>query len=190
MPENRVSVEDESRHRWDIRADGRAVTSVIPDGYLFYFHTIHDAPGVVAANNFMSVFNPIGSGKTVVFFQAEMASYATGASTTAVSLTATRITAASGGSLIAPADVSRFVTAWADPVAEVRVSNPTVTTSGLALNAWPPPMTTGALNGSTPYTSPPPGEGFVCAPGQGIVFSTASGNTSQMWKINTIWAEV
>lgn len=173
-----------------VHADGSFLTTSVPEAYKFYFHTIFDAPGVVAANNFLSVFNPSGSGKNVIFFQAEIASYANGATAVGVSMTASRITAASGGTAIAAADVNRFVTAWNDPVAVVRVSNPTVTTAGLPLNAWVPPLAVGVGSGSTAYTATPPGAGFVCLPGQGIVFSTASGDTDQAWKINTIWAEV
>lgn len=173
-----------------VHADGSFLTTPVPEAYRFYFHTIYDAPGVVASNNFLSVFNPVGSGKTLVFFQAEIASYTTGPTATATSLTVTRITAASGGSQIAAASIGRFVTAHSNPVAEVRVSNPTVTTTGLALTAWVPPLGTGASTGATSYSSVPPGAGFACVPGEGIVFNTAAGDVDQVWKINTTWAEV
>jgi hypothetical protein len=170
--------------------DGGILTHTVPENYLFYFHTIFDTPGVVAANTFMSVLNPVGSGKNVIFFQAEIASYSVGVTATANSLTANRISAASGGTLITAGNVNRFVTAWANPVAVVRVNNPTVTTVGLPLNAWVPPITDKAGAGATAYTSTPPGAGFVCLPGEGISFSTAAGDVDQVWKINVIWAEV
>lgn len=188
MAENRVAIEDINNHQVAVSTDGRFLTTTVPESYQFYFHALIDAPGVVAANNFMSVFNPVGSGKTVVFFQAEIQNYSTGASTTAVSMTATRITAASGGTQVAAANVNRFVTAWANPVAEVRVGNPTVTTTGVPLNGWAPPISIGVGVGATAQTTAP-GPGFVCTPGQGIVFATASGNTSQVWKVLPIWAE-
>lgn len=172
-----------------IFADGGILTHMAPESYQFYIHTIYDVPGVVAPNNFLSVFNPSGSGKNVIFYQAEIASYSNGATAVGVSMTATRITAASGGTLVAASNVARFATAWANPVAEVRTGNPTVTTSGLTLNAWVPPLSTGVGAGSTAYTTPPPGAGFVCTPGQGIVFNTQSGDTDQAWKINVVWAE-
>lgn len=190
MGENIIRLADDQGHTANVYADGSIPTTSVPEGAKFYFHTIYDAPGVVAANNFLSVFNPVGSGKLVIFFQAEVSSYSTGASSTATSLTATRTTAASAGSLIAAASVNRFITTDPNPTTEVRTTNPTVTTTGLALNAWVPPLSTGAGAGATAYTSTPPGAGFVCQPGQGIVFSTAAGNTSQVWKINSIWAEV
>lgn len=155
----------------------------------FYFHTIFDTPGVVAANTFLSVFNPATSTKLVIFFQAEVASYATGATSVPTSLTANRISASSGGSLIAAANVNRFVTTDPNPSAQVRTGNPTVTTVGLPLNAWPPPLAVGAGENGTISTVVPPGAGFVCQPGQGLSFATSGGDIDQMWKVNVIWAE-
>lgn len=172
-----------------IFADGGILTHTVPENYKFYFHTIYDTPGVVAANTFISVFNPGGSGKNVVFFQAEIGSYAVGTTTVPTSLLANRISAASGGTQIAAANVNRFVTSWPDPAAEVRVGGPTTTKVGLPLNAWIPPLATGVGAAATAYTSTPPGAGFFCAPGEGLSFSTSAGDVDQMWKINVIWAE-
>lgn len=189
MPEFAVKISDSANRTAAVSSDGRFLTSITPESYQFYFHTIYDVPGVVAANNFMSIFNPVGSGKTIAFYQAEISSYATGASGTNTSMVATRISAASGGTQITAANINRFLTTWSNPVTEVRVGNPTTTTVGTPLNAWVPPLANGAGVGATAYTSTPPGEGFVCLPGQGISFSTAAGNVNQAWKINVIWAE-
>lgn len=190
MPGQYVGVEDSQGHRVHVSPDGRLLTSEVPEDMLFYFHTVADAPGVVAANTFMSVLNPVGSGKLVVFFQAEIKSYSVGASLAASSIHAHRISAASGGTQIAAANVSRFVTTWANPVAEVRVGNPTITQVGLVLNAWPPPIApTEATFGGGFSTSTPPGAGFVCLPGEGLAFFTNSGDVDQRWNITPIWAE-
>lgn len=185
-----ISLVDAAGHVASIHSDGSVPITNVPEGAKFYFHTIFDVPGVVASNNFMSIFNPSGSTKTVILYQAEIASYAGGATTVTTSMTANRITAASGGTQIAANNVNRFVTVDPNPAAEVRVGNPTVTTTGLPLNAWVPPIATGTGTGSTAYTSTPPGAGFVCLPGQGIVFNTSAGNANQIWKINAIWAEI
>lgn len=172
-----------------IFADGGILTHPVPENYLFYFHTLIDAPGVVAANNFISLFNPGGSGKTVAFFAIQISSFASGASSTASSLVVDRITAASGGSLIAASSVNRLLTSWANPVAELRTGNPTATKTGLTLFSWPPPIATGAGGEATNYASPPSGQSFICLPGQGIVLSTPAGNTNQVWSMNLNWAE-
>lgn len=167
------------------------VTEAGLPGANYYFHTLIDAPGVVAANNFMSVFNPVGSGKAVVFFTAEVKSYATAAASAAASLTAFRTTAASAGTLIASSSVSRFLTAAPDPVAVVRVDNPTTTNTGLALNAFPPPISTGAGAGSSGNTAAPSSSAaFTCLPGEGLVVTTTSGDTDQRWDITLTWLEV
>lgn len=173
-----------------VHANGALLTTLIPEAYNFYFHTIYDVPGVVAANNFMTVFNPSGSGKNIVVFSADVASYSTGGASSPNSLTVTRTTASSGGTQISAANVGRFVTTQANPVAEVRVGNPAATTTGLVLFSWPPPISTGAGEGASAYTSVPPGAGFVCAPGQGLVYSTAAGDVDQVWRLNVLWAEV
>jgi hypothetical protein len=160
-----------------------------PENYQFYFHSVVDAPGVVAANNFLSIFNPSGSGKTVAFFSANVTSYAVGASSTAISLRADRITAASGGTQVSASTVNRLLPTWSDPVAEVRISNPSATKAGLSLVGWVPPLATGVGIGATAYSAAPEGQSFICVPGQGVVFSTSAGNTNQMWGINANWAE-
>lgn len=172
-----------------VHADGSFLTSSVPERYQFYFHTIIDVPGVVAANNFMSVFNPLGSGKTVAFFSILVNSYTTGASATATSLVVDRTTAASGGTLVTAANTNRLLTSWSNPVAEVRTGNPAATKTGLTLFSWAPPLSTGIGAGATAYSAPPAGQSFVCSPGQGVVLSTAAGNTNQVWGINVNWAE-
>lgn len=161
-----------------------------PVGYKFYFHGMVDIPGVATANNFLSVFNPVGSGKTLVFYQAIISGYAGAAATSANSLQIFRTTAASGGSLVAAANVNRFVTTDPNPVAEVRTDNPSTTNSGSVILGFAPPITTGSGGSATAQSSIPPGAGFVCLPGQGVVYGTAAGDTDQLWNINVLWAEV
>src|SRR5678815_4888908 len=72
-------------------------TTLFPAGSTFYGACLSDAAGVVAANNFASLFNPIGSGKRMVLIVASVSSYAVAQSIAADGMTATRITAASGG---------------------------------------------------------------------------------------------
>lgn len=162
-----------------------------PVGAKFYFHSIADVPGVVAANTFLSIFNPLGSGKTLIFYSASIIPWATAATTATVSLNIFRTSAASAGTLIAASNVNRFTTTDANPVAEVRVGNPTVTTVGATLLGIPPAVTN-AGEGLSASASPsvPSGAGFVCLPGQGVSYSTASGDVDQLWNINVLWAEL
>jgi hypothetical protein len=156
----------------------------------FYFHTVRDAPGSVARKNFLSVFNPANSGRAVVFVVSEVRSYAVGEASVASSLTAFRTTAASGGTLIAASDVSRLVTIHPNPVAVVRENNPTTTDIGLNLNAFPPPISTGAGASQAGASQAPSGGAFTCLPGEGLVATTLAGDTDQRWDITLTWFEV
>jgi hypothetical protein len=189
MAENVVSIADRSNHIAAVSSDGRLLTAVAPESYNFYFHAMIDTPGVVAANNFLSIFNPVGSGKTISFFSVAPDSYAVGSSTTAISLIVDRITAASGGTLVSAANINKLITIEPNSIAEVRTGNPTVTKSGISLYSWPPPLASGLGATSSAYSAVPPGQGFFCLPGQGINFSTSAGNVNQVWSIKVTWAE-
>lgn len=155
-----------------------------------YAFTVLDAPGVVAANNFVSLFNPIGSGKNLVLFGGSISSYiAGGGSTTKNSMQVQRVTAASAGTLQATSAIAKFVSTYANPVAEVRTGNPTVTL-GANFIAAPPPINPNT-NNYVYEIEPPPGVGpFLIVPGEGIVVRTAVGDTDQNWDINIVWGEV
>lgn len=172
-----------------VSSDGRLLTAAAPENYQFYFHSLIDAPGVVAANTFMSIFNPGSSTKVISFFSVAPDSYSSGASSTPTSLVVNRITAASGGTLITAADINKLITTEDNSIAEVRTGNPSTTVAGLPLYSWPPPLATGVGGTSSAYSSVPPGQGFFCLPGQGIAFSTSAGNTNQVWSIKVTWAE-
>ena len=162
-----------------------------PVGAKFYLHGMSDVPGVVAANNFLSIFNPVGSGKTVIFYQLILSPGTSGATTVTNSMNIFRTTAASGGTLIAAASVNRFLTADANPVAEVRVGNPTTTNVGTTLLGLPPGKeAVGIGSPSAQNVAVPSGAGFVCLPGEGVVYNTAAGSTAQLWNINVTWAEL
>ena len=189
MSENQVSITDRTGHLAAVSSDGRLLTTVAPENYQFYFHSLIDAPGVVAANTFMSIFNPANSGRVVSFYAIAVDSFASGASGTASSLVVDRITAASGGTQIPFASINKLITTELNSTTEVRTGNPTVTKTGLSLYSWIPPISTGSGVGGSTVSNPPPSEGFFCLPGQGIAFSTPAGNTNQVWSIKATWAE-
>lgn len=185
----KTQIFDSAGHAAAVSSDGRLLTTVAPESYQFYFYSLIDAPGVVAANNFISIFNPVGSGKTVSFFSIAVDSFASGSSGTAVSLKVDRITAASAGTLAPATDINKLLTTETNSIAQVRTGNPTTTKVGTSLYSWPPPLSTGSGAGSSITSSTPNGQGFFCFPGEGVVFSTSSGNTGQVWSIKATWAE-
>lgn len=185
-------VVDSSGHGLSVRADGSiaVITAGVPEGSKFYVTAVNDVPGVVAANNFLSLFNPVGSGRNVVVFFAQTIPWATGATSATVSMNVFRTTAASAGTLVTASTIGRFVTADGSPVAEIRTGNPTVTTTGASLLGTPPAVTStpsGESGGSV--SSSTPGASFLLVPGEGIVWRTASGDVDQLWNFQVIWAE-
>lgn len=194
MAENRIAIDGSASTALTVSASASAPIPTIagaPPGQSFYFHGMADVPGVVAANNFVSYFNPAASGKTVFFYQLAVTPYATGATTVTVSMLVSRTTAASAGTLVAANTIPRIITTSADPVLEVRTGNPTVTKTGIALIGIPPSVTAaagGASANGVPST-PPSGAAFVLLPGQGVVLSTASGNVNQLWNTQVTWSE-
>lgn len=154
-----------------------------------YFHALIGAPGVVGPNEFFSLFNPVGSGQALIVAGVTVSSFAGSTASTLQQMIVYRTTASSGGTLIGASSVNRFDPLHPNPVGQVRVDNPTVTRSGLALISFPPPITLGSGgNGST--ISPPPGASFVIYPGTGVSFGMANGDTDQIWNIQLIWIEV
>jgi hypothetical protein len=162
-----------------------------PTGAKFYLHGMSDLPGVAAANNFLSIFNPVGSGKTVIFYQLILTPGTSGVTTVTTSMNIFRTTAASAGTLITASAVNRFLTADPNPVAQVRVGNPTVTAVGTTLLGLPPATNAAGVGGGmSANVAVPSGAGFVCLPGEGVVYSTAAGNVNQLWNLNVTWAEI
>lgn len=156
-----------------------------------YVFSIASQPGVVAANTFLTVFNPVGSGKTVSFSAAFISTAAGAASGATAPMRGYRIASApTGGTVQGAATIAKFNNSYANTVVEVRTANPTVTL-GPALWNTPSAVTTGAGGGQfvhevdTPAGSPP----FVLAPGEGIAINTAAGDTDQVWNLTIVWAE-
>lgn len=157
-----------------------------------YIASITDAPGVVAANNFMTLVNPVASGKTIVILGTFVSTYvASGASTTRNSLQGQAATAVSGGSLLAVSAIGKFVSTMSNAVAEVRTGNPAATAGANLFNSPPPIGVTASqfvhsVGGGASTASGP----LTLLAGEGLVIRTAAGNTSQTWNISVVWGEI
>jgi hypothetical protein len=154
-----------------------------------YFQAIVDVAGTTGSNNFLSVLNPVGSGKIAIALGFSCSSYSLNSITTPSSLVAFRTSAHTGGTDVTAANVNRFLTSFANPVAQVKIGNPgTTNTNGTnPMIGIPPVVGTGAQNGQT--VAPTPGASFVFLPGEGIVFNVPTGDTDQRWDMQYIWAE-
>lgn len=155
-----------------------------------YVFSADEIPGVAAATNYLSIANPVGSGKLVFFVGAFISSSTAGGSTTTSPMRGFRATAISGGTLRPDSDSAKFITADPDPVAEIRTGNPAATLDGALFNS-PPPLS-GTQGGTPVHTVPVPGGTgpFILTEGEGIVFRQAVGDTDIRWNLSIVWAEV
>lgn len=154
-----------------------------------YVFSTDQINGVAAATNYLSLANPVGSGKLVYFGGAFISCVTAGGSTVTAPMRGYRATAISAGTLQADATVGKFITANPDPVAEIRTGNPTATLGAGLFNS-PPPLSAG--NGTTPVHQVPipPNTGpFVLAEGEGIVLRQETGDTDLRWNLSVVWAE-
>lgn len=166
------------------------VTVINPSIEGVYVFSVANVPGVIAANNFVSLFNPSGSGKVLGIGGLFFSSTSAGAASETEPLRVHRITAASGGTLQADSASVKFQSAYPDPVAEVRIGNPTVTLGSPFINS--PPVITVGSGGTGVHEVPlPAGVGaFTLVPGEGIAIRTAAGDTDQRWNITVLWVEI
>ncbi len=192
MAQQLISLSDLSGHALNIRADGSLTTSTIPEGSLPYTTLIHNPLGVVAANNFLSIFNPVGSGKTIVVAQFICYPYATAAASPTDNMQVWRITTASVGTVLAAANINKFDTAQPNSIADVRTGNPTTTLLGTVPVLAIPPAVTAAASGvsATSNIVPPTGALFTCHPGEGVVARTPAGSVGQTWSLGFSWLEM
>lgn len=192
MPEMRVAIEDNSGHKLAVRSDGSLTLSTLPEGAVGYTTLIRNTLGVVAANNFLSVFNPAASGKTMVFTQFVCLPYATAATTPTDNMEVWRVSAASVGTQLAAANINKFDAASANSIAEVRTANPTTTLVGTVPVLAIPPAVTSAAGGvsSTVNIIPPSGSLFICRAGEGVVARTPAGAVGQVWTLGFSWFEM
>jgi hypothetical protein len=188
-----MTIQDATGDKLSVRSDGAITVSSIPEGALPYTTLIEDTAVVATANNYLSVFNPLGSGKNVTFAQFTAFPYATAASTATVNMDVWRTTAASGGTLLAAANINKFDTAQTNSVMEVRTANPTCTLLGtLPVLAIPPAITSaGAGVSATVAIIPPSASLFVCHPGEGVVVRMAAGgDVDERWSLGFTWLEI
>jgi hypothetical protein len=189
MAENRVIVES-----GNVTIAGGTVNTVpvAPAGINFYTSSFSAIAGQTATPyNFLSLFNPLASGKTIVIYAAFIIPWASGATSTTNPMESFRTTAASAGTLTSGASIGKFATSQPNSVAELRTGNPTVTVSGLTLGGIPPLITAaGSGASSLGNITAPTGASFVLVPGEGLCMrQVVAGDVDQLWNLGFIWAE-
>jgi hypothetical protein len=156
-----------------------------------YIMSIANVPGTVTPNNFITLFNPVGSGKQVIVGGMFISTVAAAGTSATQPTRIHRISAApTGGTIVPASDIFKFNTANPDPVSILRINNPTATLGPPASNT-PPPVTIGAGGGQFVHeVDPPTGTTVLLAPGEGVAVNNSAGDTAQRWNISLAWAEV
>jgi len=175
--------------------DGSVIISGIrkdPSIYGVYGLSVAAQPGVVAANNFMSLFNPVGSGRFVVIGGFFFSAYNIGATLEPSPMRGFRCNTATGG-VDQAANIVKYDNRYLPPASVVRTGNPTCALDAAVFNS-PPPMHSqdnGAIGTGFVHTvePPPAAGGFFLLPGEGMVVRTAAGDVDQIWNITIVWGE-
>lgn len=166
-----------------------SVATVNPAIRGVYLHSLAAIPGTVASNTFITLFNPVGSGRTLSFGTVATSSTNTSPSTETTPLRGHRISAApTGGTLISAASIARFNTTQPDPTGIVRVGNPTVTLGSGLFNV--PPLIDNRSSNVHNIDIPAGAGPFIFRPGEGLALNEAAGVTSTAWNITLVWAEL
>jgi hypothetical protein len=145
--------------------------------------------GVVAANNYLTLYNPVGSGKSLILGGVFLSTYAVGdIAVGALSMRGYRLASApSGGTLEAISTYGKFITASAASIAEVRTGTVTATPANALFNS--PPFIA-SVKSSSPFVHMVPVPGlFTMVPGEGLIIRSEAGDVDQRWNISVAWAE-
>lgn len=156
-----------------------------------YIYSIANVAGTAAPQTFITLYNPAGSGKQIIVGGMFISTVAAAGTAATQPTRIHRVTAEpSAGSVVANSDIFKFNTANPNPVAVLRIGNPTVSLLAAASNT-PPPVTTGAGGGQFVHeVDPPTGTTVLLAPGEGVAIHNSAGDTAQRWNISLAWAEV
>jgi hypothetical protein len=157
-----------------------------------YVYSQAEIAGVAAANNYMTLTNPVGSGKTIVFAGAFISSFIVGdTAATITSMRGYRATAVSGGTLAAQNTIGKFQTSQPDPVGQIRSGTVTATLGNALFNS---PPYIGAAKSSSPFVHqvpiPPQGGLFTLTEGESLVLREEVGDVDTRWNLSLAWGEI
>jgi len=155
-----------------------------------YMFNLDSIAGVAGANNYMSLYNPLASGKTLILFGVFISCGAAASSTIVVPIRGIRANTIAAGTLQASSAIAKFSNAYANTVAEVRTGGPTAVLDG-AMFASPPANNTNNLVVPVHAVTFPAGTGpFLLAAGEGMVLNASSGDVDLRWNLGMIWGEM
>lgn len=176
-----------------VRIDG-AVGSYTTTNPAFtggYVYSQDEIAGVVAANNFIALTNPVGSGKTILVAGVFITSSTIGGVSSAPPLRGFLATSVSGGTLQAASVIGKIRSTMPNSVGQIRTGNPTATLGAAWFNS---PATLAAASESPGFIHQVPATipagSITLLPGESTVLRTASGDVNQRWNMTIAWSEI
>jgi hypothetical protein len=165
-----------------------AVNPIFTGGYVF---SQEDIPGVAAANNYLALTNPVGSGKTILVAGVFISSFILAdIATTSVSMRGYLATSVSGGVLHSAASIGKVRSTMPNSVGEIRDTNPSATLGAPWFNS---PPVIGASKGSSPFVhqipATIPAGSITLLPGESTVIRQEAGDVDARWNISIAWSE-
>ncbi len=156
-----------------------------------YAYSRAQTPGVVAANNFLALLNPVGNTRTITIAGVFISSVIVAdIGPTADPMRGWTATGISGGTLEATSAIVKTRSTMPTPTGQIFINNPAATLGASWFNS--PPLL-GASKTSSPFVHQIPatiaGLPLTLLPGEGTVIRTESGDVDQRWNISIAWNE-
>jgi len=156
-----------------------------------YVYSAAQQAGVVAANNFLSLSNPTGSGKLIVVAGVFVSSIIVGdIDVTVQPLRGWLATNVAGGTLQAASTIGKTRSTMPAPAGEIRLT-PTATLGAAWFNS---PALVGAAKTSAPFVHQIPAAvaagPITLLPGEGTVLRTDAGDVDTRWNLSIAWSEI
>jgi len=156
-----------------------------------YVFSLERQDSLVAGKNFLSLFNPVLSGK-VITVGAFFSSYMTTVASPLYPMRGFRTPAEpTGGTLHAESDICRFDTQRFASAAVIRSGNFSAVL-GAALFNVSPGLIQGQNQSSVVEQIDAPGtfNPFVLYPGEGVVLRQGAGSIGHLWNLSILWREL
>lgn len=164
-----------------------AVNPAIVGGYVFSENSV---AGVALANNFVSLANPVGSGRVILLAGVFISQLTTGPVSATDPMRGYLATNVAGGTLQPASDIGKVRSTMPNAVGEVRLG-PTATLGAAWFNS-PTLQATGASTSSFIHQIPAStaAGSITLLPGEGTVLRTESGSTATLWNLSIAWSEI
>lgn len=189
MAENRIILEGMHGGSGNPLPIYTSINPVFTGGYVWSAPAI---AGVAAANNFLALTNPSGSGKTLLVGGVFISSVIVAdIAVTVEPMRGYLASGVSGGTLQAASAIGKIRSTMPNPTAEIRTNNPSATLGAAWFNS---PPVIGASKGSSPFVHQVPATiaagSLTLLPGESTVIRTEIGDVDQRWNVSIAWSEI